>query len=71
MIAPIWNNDIGMLLPAGADIAIQMHYAPSSIDQYDQSSVNLFFKEEEVEKVEVLTLLDTELEILQSNLYTL
>ena len=71
MIAPIWNNDIGMLLPAGADIAIQMHYAPSSIDQYDQSSVNLFFKEEEVEReIEVLTLLDTELEIPANQIYT-
>ena len=64
MVPPVWNNDIGFVLPAGADIAIQMHYAPSSIDEYDQSSVNLFFKEQPVEReVEVLTILDTQLQI--------
>ena len=58
MVPPLWNNDIGMLLPAGADISIQMHYAPSSIDQYDQSSVNLFFKEQPVlREVQVETIL--------------
>ena len=71
MVPPIWNNDIGLVLPAGADIAIQMHYAPSSIDQYDQSSVNLFFKDEPVEReVEVLTLVDTQLQIPANEVYT-
>ena len=71
MVPPIWNNDIGFVLPAGADIAIQMHYAPSSIDEYDQSSVNLFFKDQPVEReVEVLTLLDTQLQIPANEIYT-
>ncbi len=71
MVPPVWNNDIGFVLPAGADIAIQMHYAPFPIDQYDQSSVNLFFKEQEVEReVEVETILDTSLQIPANEVYT-
>ena len=71
MVPPLWNDDIGLVLPAGADIAIQMHYAPSSIDQYDQSSVNLFFKDQPVEReVEVLTIVDTQLEIPANEVYT-
>ena len=70
MVPPLWNNDIGMLLPAGADISIQMHYAPSSIDQYDQSSVNLFFKEQPVlREVQVETIIDTELLIPANEIY--
>jgi hypothetical protein len=38
-------DDIGHKLPANADILIQVHYAPSTIVEKDQSSVNLFFKE--------------------------
>ena len=71
MVPPIWNNDIGLVLPAGADLAIQVHYAPSSIDEYDQSSVNLFFKDQPVEReVEVLTIVDTQLEIPANEIYT-
>ena len=71
MVPPLWNNDIGLVLPAGADIAIQMHYAPSSIDQYDQSSVNLFFKDQPVEReVEVLTIVDTQLAVPANEIYT-
>jgi len=70
MVPPIWGNDIGMLLPAGADIAIQMHYAPSSIDQYDQSSVNLFFKEEPVlREIQVNTLVDVQLLVPANEIY--
>ena len=48
-----------------------MHYAPSSIDQYDQSSVNLFFKDQPVEReVEVLTIIDTQLQIPANEIYT-
>ena len=70
-IPPNWTEDVGLVLPQGADIAIQIHYAPSSIDQYDQSSVNLFFKDQPVEReVEVLTLLDTQLQIPANEIYT-
>ena len=70
MVPPVWNNDIGLLLPAGADIAIQMHYAPSPIDQYDQSSVNLFFKDEPVlREIQVETIVDTQLFIPANEIY--
>ena len=70
MTPPLWNNDIGMLLPSGADISIQMHYAPSPIDQFDQSSVNLFFKDEPVlREVEVVTIVDTQLLVPANEVY--
>ncbi len=37
---------IGKVLPAGADILIQTHYAPLPTDEVDQSSLNIFFKPE-------------------------
>jgi len=40
----VWNGSLGMKIPAGADILCQVHYAPSSIDEWDQSSINLFTK---------------------------
>ena len=40
----VWNGDLGMKIPAGADILCQVHYAPSSIDEWDKSSINLFTK---------------------------
>ena len=71
MVPPVWNNDVGLILPQGADIAIQVHYAPNSIDQYDQSSINLFFKDQPIEReVDVYTLLDTELFIPANEVYT-
>jgi len=36
---------IGTTLPAGADILIQVHYAPLPSDETDQSKVNIFFKD--------------------------
>lgn len=38
---------IGTTLPAGADIVLQVHYAPLSSDETDQSSLNIFFKDED------------------------
>lgn len=35
---------IGTILPAAADLLIQVHYAPLPTDETDQSSVNVFFK---------------------------
>ena len=70
-VPPVWNNDVGLKLPIGADIAIQVHYAPSSIVQYDQSTLNIFFKDEPIEReVEVYTLVDTSLEIPANEVYT-
>ncbi len=35
--------NFGQRLPAGADLLMQIHYAPTSVDAYDSSTVNLFF----------------------------
>ena len=34
---------MGQRLPANSDLLLQVHYAPTSVDAYDSSSVNLFF----------------------------
>lgn len=51
---------IGTTLPAGADLLIQVHYAPLPTNETDKSSVNIFFKdqndpiERELERLRVL-----------------
>lgn len=51
---PIFYPDgIGQKLTAGADLVVQMHYAPWPTDATDKSSVNIFFADEE-EQVERL-----------------
>ena len=40
----VWNGELGMKIPAGADLLCQIHYAPSSIDEWDRSSINVFTK---------------------------
>ncbi len=40
------DHGIGQMLPAGSDLLIQVHYAPLPTDEYDQSSVNIFYKKE-------------------------
>ena len=41
-----YPEGIGKTLPAGADILIQVHYAPLPSDETDRSSLNIFFKDE-------------------------
>lgn len=41
--AKFFPANIGKRLPAGADILVQMHYAPSSVPALDSSSINLFY----------------------------
>ncbi|NNE16474.1 MAG: T9SS type A sorting domain-containing protein [Saprospiraceae bacterium] len=41
-----YPDGLGQILKAGSDIAVQIHYAPSSIDEFDQSSINFFFADE-------------------------
>ena len=36
----------GQVLSAGADLVVQLHYAPWPIDEFDQSSINIFFADE-------------------------
>ncbi len=40
----------GLKLPAGADLLLQIHYAPWPVADSDQSSINLFFAEKPVER---------------------
>ena len=40
-----YPQGIGEVLPAGADVLIQVHYAPTPTAESDQSSLNIFFKE--------------------------
>ncbi len=40
----VYPEGIGEVIPAGADLLIQVHYAPLPTDETDQSSVNIFFK---------------------------
>jgi hypothetical protein len=39
----LYNNGMSQKLPKGSDLVLQMHFAPTTIDQEDSSSVNLFF----------------------------
>lgn len=41
----IYPEGIGQIIPAGADILIQVHYAPLSTNETDLSRVNIFFKD--------------------------
>jgi hypothetical protein len=40
----------GLKLPAGADLLVQIHYAPWPLKDSDQSSVNLFFADKPAER---------------------
>lgn len=46
----IYPPTIGKRLYANSDILLQMHYGPSSIDQYDQTSVNIFFSDDPIQR---------------------
>ena len=41
-----YPEGLGQVLTAGADLAVQVHYAPSSSDEMDQSKINIFFADE-------------------------
>ena len=43
--AVFYPEGIGTTLPVGADILLQVHYAPLPTDETDQSYLNIFFKE--------------------------
>ncbi len=46
----IYPNTIGKQLLAGSDLLVQMHYGPTSIDESDQTTVNIFFADEPVDR---------------------
>ena len=41
---------IGRVIPAGADLLLQMHYGPSPIEETDLTEVNVFFAQEPIER---------------------
>lgn len=41
---------LGQVLPANADILMQVHYGPSPVPTTDSSTINIFFKKEPVER---------------------
>ncbi|MEM9261617.1 MAG: T9SS type A sorting domain-containing protein, partial [Bacteroidota bacterium] len=43
----VFPEGIGQTIPAGADLLIQVHYAPLPTDEVDKSSVNIFYKDSE------------------------
>ncbi len=47
----IYPSTIGKKLFADSDILIQMHYGPTSIDESDQTTVNVFFADEPIERL--------------------
>lgn len=45
-----YPENIGRTIPQNSDILVQVHYAPLLTDQEDLSSINLFYKEENIER---------------------
>jgi len=46
----VYPPTLGKELPANSDLLLQIHYGPSSIDQEDQTSINIFFSEDPVQR---------------------
>ena len=49
-IAREWPQGLAQKIPANSDLIMQVHYAPLNTDQTDQSSINLFIKDDPVER---------------------
>ena len=45
-----YPENIGRTIPVNSDIVVQVHYAPLMNDAEDQSSINLFFKDNPIER---------------------
>ncbi len=48
----LYPDGIGETLHAGADVVVQVHYAPWPVDEVDRSTINFFFMDEEEEEFE-------------------
>ncbi len=46
----IYSNGITQKLHAGSDLKLQMHYAPSPVDESDSSSINIFFENDQANR---------------------
>ncbi len=49
-IARLAPSETGFIIPAGADLLVQMHYAPVPFEQSDSSTINVFLKKEDVKR---------------------
>ena len=49
LIVP-FPQGVGQILPKNSDLLLQVHYAPWPLAESDQSSVNIFFKKEPLER---------------------
>ena len=47
----IYTNGITQRLHAGADLKLQMHYAPTPIEQTDSSTINIFFENSNADRL--------------------
>ena len=47
----VYSNGITQKLHAGSDLKLQLHYAPSPIEEIDSSSINIFFEEEQANRI--------------------
>jgi len=50
LITREWPQGLAQKIPADSDLIMQVHYAPLNTDQTDQSSINIFFKDEAVDR---------------------
>ncbi len=46
----IYPPTLGKKLNAGSDLLVQMHYGPTSVTQTDQTSVNIFFADDPIQR---------------------
>jgi hypothetical protein len=46
----VYSNGIAQRIPANSDLVIQMHYAPTTVDEPDSSTFNLFFTQAPVSR---------------------
>ena len=53
-----YPENIGRTIPANSDIIVQVHYAPLLTDQEDRSSINIFFKDQPIEREIEQTIFD-------------
>jgi len=45
-----WPTGLAQEIPENSDLIVQIHYAPLNTEHTDQSSINIFFKDEPVER---------------------
>ncbi len=46
----VYTNGIAQRIPANADLVVQVHYAPTTVDEPDSSTFNLFFTDQPVNR---------------------